>query len=307
MDLFESAGGTAAVATRVVTLTGITLAVGAVVFRFLVIERLSDSGVRATHRELPSAPWIGVIGAVLAALMSPARLVVQAQALGDGTPSMLGAVASTAWGMAVIAQGITAVGAAAGFLLGRFGSGRARGKGWSMAAAATLGLALSPALTGHAIAEPRWPLVSLASDWVHVLAAGGWIGTLVVLTLEVRRDAAARGRGDRAAALIEAFHAVALGCAGAVVVTGLLSLWLRVPHPFRDLWPSVYADVLLWKIAPVAMVMLFGALHGWKGPDRARAKGARQVAGTLLWECIFAAIVLTVTGMLVGTEPPGLR
>jgi hypothetical protein len=53
--------------------------------------------------------------------------------------------------------------------------------------------------------------------------------------------------------------------------------------------------------------MLFGALHGWKGPGRARAKGARQVAGTLLWECIFAAIVLTVTGMLVGTEPPGLR
>jgi putative copper export protein len=92
-----------------------------------------------------------------------------------------------------------------------------------------------------------------------------------------------------------------------VVATGALSLWLRVPHPFRDLWPSVYADVLLWKIAPVAMVMVFGALHGWKGPGRARAKGARQVAGTLLWECIFAAIVLTVTGMLVGTEPPGLR
>jgi hypothetical protein len=54
------------------------------------------------------------------------------------------------------------------------------------------------------------------------------------------------------------------------------------------------------------MVCVFGALHGWKGPDRARAKGARQVAGTLLWECIFAAIVLTVTGMLIGTEPPGL-
>jgi copper transport protein len=307
MDLFESAGGTAAVATRVVTLTGITLTVGALAFRLFVAERLSDSTLRGRHRELPSVAWVGLIGAVLAALIAPVRLVVQAQALGDGTESMLGAVASTAWGMAVIAQGITATGAAAGFVVGRFGSGRTQANGWSMAVVATLGLALMPALTGHAIAEKHWTIVSMASDWVHVLAAGGWIGTLLVLTLEVRRDAAARAGGERSAVLIEAFHNVALVCAGAVVTTGVLSLWLRVPHPFRDLWPSVYADVLLWKIAPVAMVLLFGALHGWKGPARARAKGARQVAGTLLWECIFAAIVLAVTGMLVGTEPPGLR
>lgn len=106
MDLFESAGGTAAVATRVVTLTGITLAVGALAFRFLVAERLSDSTMRATHRELPSVAWVGLIGALLATLIAPIRLVVQAQALGDGSQSMLGAVASTAWGMAVIAQGI---------------------------------------------------------------------------------------------------------------------------------------------------------------------------------------------------------
>jgi putative copper export protein len=302
MDLFESSGGTAAIAARVATLTGITLAVGALVFRHRVAERLLDPTARSTHRDLPSVAWTGFVGALLAALIAPARLAVQSANLSDGSMAMLGAVSSTPWGMAVIAQGIMATLAAIGFLLGR-----SRGShGWSLALVATAGLALTPALTGHAIAEKHFTVISVASDWIHMLAAGGWIGTLVVLTIEVRRDAAARAAGERTAALIEAFHHVALVCAGAVISTGVLSLVLRVPHPFRDLWPSVYADVLLWKIAPVAMVMLFGALHGWKGPGRARAKGARQVAGTLLWECIFAAIVLAVTGMLIGTEPPGL-
>jgi putative copper export protein len=300
-DAFESAGGLAVVATRAVTFTGITLVVGALVFRRVVVARLSDAALRESQPALGSPVWLGLLGALVALLVAPVRIALQSAALADGSLAMVAAVAASAWGLAIVAQGLTSGGVIAGLLMAQAG----RARGWTLATASAVGLTLTPALTGHAVAAEQYWLLSMLSDWAHVIAAGGWIGTLVVLTIEVRRDAAARAPGERAAALIESFHRVAMVCAGIVVTTGVVSLLLRVPHPLRDLWPSVWADVLLWKLAPVAMVLLFGALHGWKGPQRARAKGARQLAGTLLWECIFAAIVLLVTAQLVGTEPPG--
>jgi putative copper export protein len=300
-DAFESAGGVAVVASRAITFTGITLVVGTLIFRDVVVARLTDASLREREGTSTATLWLGIAGAMLALLAAPARLALQSWALADGSLAMIGAVAASAWGLAVVAQGLTAGGVVAGLLL--LLGGRARGR--PLAVASAMALALTPALTGHAVAAEQYWVLSMASDWLHVLAAGGWVGTLVILTIEVRRDAAARAPGERTAVLIDSFHRVAMVCAAIVITTGVVSLLLRVPHPLRDLWPSVWADVLLWKLAPVGMMLLFGALHGWKGPQRARAKGARQLAGTLLWECIFAAIVLLVTAQLVGTEPPG--
>src|SRR5690242_20705566 len=110
---------------------------------------------------------------------------------------------------------------------------RARAEsGWLVAALGAAAIGIAPALTGHA--STTQPVgVSIVLDIGHVLAASAWLGTL--LTLLFAALPLVRGRlggrevrpGPVVAALVRAFHPVALFCAAVVIATGLVAAWMR--------------------------------------------------------------------------------
>jgi putative copper export protein len=137
-----------------------------------------------------------------------------------------------------------------------------------------------------------------------------WLGALLTLLLSeipfVRgaRAHASLGSGQLVAALVRAFHPMALTCAAIVVLTGLAAAWLRLPA-FSDLWTSPYGRVLLIKLCLVALVIVMGALN-WRRvlPTLGDEAAARRITRTAGTELTLAALVLAVTAVLVSTSPP---
>jgi copper transport protein len=209
-------------------------------------------------------------------------------------------VLGTTWGRGWMIQATGAGLACAGYLLAQ----RGRRSGWALALVAAPAIALASALMGHAAAASRLHALSVGGDALHVLSAGAWIGTLFIIA---RVFAVRRGLTDAAelvAALVEAFHRVAISSVALLLTSGLVSLVLRVDR-LRDLPGSPYGDALFVKLALVAVVAGFGAVHSRHAARRARAGAARSVARTLAAELVFAALAVAMTAVLIGTEPPG--
>ena len=209
-------------------------------------------------------------------------------------------VLGTTWGKGLMLQAASALTALSGFLIAR----RGRDGGWTLALVATIALTLSPAMMGHAVAPERGLAGSVLADWVHVLGAGGWAGTLCMIAVAAVTLRVSDGGGETLALLIARFHRVALTCAAALLASGIVSLLYRVEH-LRDLFTSAYGALFFLKLALAGVVAAFGAYHSRAAAARARREGAGGVARTLLAETTFAALTIVVTAVLVGSEPPG--
>jgi putative copper export protein/methionine-rich copper-binding protein CopC len=291
-------GSPAYVVVRWLSFIGLLGVIGAVAFLELVLPRapLGDAGSRAAR--------IGVGCAALLAVAALLRLGAQAYALGaaDGA-SLASLLFRTTWGWGWLLQLAAALTASAGLT-------RYRGAGRPLCLAAAAALALSAALSGHAAAAPRLGGIAVASDALHVLGAGAWLGTLLLVVLAGLPTAArlpTAERGPALAALVDAFSRVAIVAAGVVLATGAFAAWLHLGS-LALLWRSVYGRTLLLKIALLAVVFAIGAYNQSLVRPALVAHGevgARRLQRSATLELAFGALVLLVTAVLVATSPPG--
>ena len=155
--------------------TGLTVAIGAVAMRVLVLSRCGLSvseRAPATRDAARAALW----GSVLILAAAPLRALNQVRALVEPDESwipVLQGVLGTSVGKALQLQAIWAAAAIVAFLVARQG----RDRGWKVATIALVILSLTPGLAGHA-ATSASPTLSLAAAMLHVLGAGLWIGGL---------------------------------------------------------------------------------------------------------------------------------
>jgi putative copper export protein/methionine-rich copper-binding protein CopC len=289
---------------------GLLVVIGAVVFRFLVLERapreqlapavVADATARAVR--------LAALGAVLVSLSAAARLMAQWTAL------RVDAVAASAmplgrvlwlslWGHAWLVQVAALIVLAVGLLLARH-AGR-EPLGWGIAALAAVVLACTPAFSGHAAASGTATPVII--DALHVLAAGGWMGTLLVVLaagLPATRSLGPPARGRAMAALVNTFSGVALACAALVVVTGLLAS-LRNVETLSALARSAYGNMLLRKLFFLAIAAVIG-LYNWRRARTALAASGDDTAIRRAMQAELAAgvAILLITAFLVAIPLP---
>jgi putative copper export protein/methionine-rich copper-binding protein CopC len=272
--------------------------IGAVVFALVVAPKVPSIAPDVVR----VAAHLALVASLVLIVAWIARLVAQSYALGGvGIGAILG---GTSWGQAWIigaAAALVALGAAV--LAGR-GESRAA---WLVAALAALAAAAALPLSGHAVATPRLSALAVVADTLHLLGAGGWLGTLLVTVIAgipVTLRGAPVARGREASALISAFSPVALFCAGLLVVTGVVAAVLHLGS-FGALWGSRYGQVLLTKLAVIA-VLLVVAFINWRvlRPKLGTDGATRRIRGSAFAELGLAVIVLAVTAVLVATPPP---
>jgi putative copper export protein len=290
-----------ALLTRAVALAAIVVMTGAIAFRWGVLRRWPSSrpGPLGEWSELVARSGAWAAGCLL--LVAVARLYAQARNLivaGDPVVPMMGNVLHTTWGLGWMLQSAASLTMLAGLLFATRGSRT----GWWLGGVSALAVTLSPALMGHAVAAERLLVVSVFADWVHVAAAGAWLGSLAVLAL-IARSASADIADTPIATLIELFHPVALTSAATLVTTGVVSLLLRVEH-LADLLHSTYGAVLAVKLTLTLGVAALGFYHSRQGARLARLGGTPRVARSLAAETMLAASVIAATAVLVGTAPP---
>ncbi|MET0966408.1 MAG: CopD family protein, partial [Nakamurella sp.] len=94
--------------------------------------------------------------------------------------------------------------------------------------------------------------IASSSMIVHVLAAGAWVGGLVVVVLYVR--------GDLLTTVLPRFSTLALWCWVAIGTSGVVTGWLRLGS-VGDLLTSNYGRLLLVKLMLLGVLGGFGAWH----------------------------------------------
>ncbi|CAN5720045.1 hypothetical protein BH23GEM11_BH23GEM11_05790 [soil metagenome] len=297
--------------TRWLSLLALTGLLGALTFRIAVLAAASRRSDPVRARE---AEWSGELArlglwcAVLLLLATPVRLVLQAAGIRGEllVPELelLMSVASTgAWGKGWILQVIGAPVAIGGFWL----AARGNRVGWAIAAVGGLGLALVPALSGHAAGASGAPALTIPANAAHVIGAGGWMGGLFAL-LAVGVPAALRDRSSGSleglVALVRSFSPVALVCAALMVGTGTFMAAMHLGS-WAALVGSEYGRVLLLKGAFVAAVLAMGARNALLvKPRLGEAGGAERLRRTAGMELGAGLVVLFVTAVMVALPLP---
>lgn len=304
------AGSPGFVAIRWMMYLGLLGVIGAIVFQSFVLRRLRRGGREASKLVAGTlgAPVarFGRVAAGVFLISLPARLLAQTASLRGSEPWDTGLplelTGHTIWGWSWIAQLLLGIAVFVGFRGAVRGTAR-----WDWIRMCGLLLALTPAFAGHAIAAERWIPVAVVADGLHILGAAGWLGTLAVL-LSVGLANALRlpepERGPVAADMVNAFSPVALGFAGMVLATGVLSALIhtgRIP----DLWESGYGKMLLLKLGILSIVAATGAWN-WRRvrPVMGDELGARRIRKSGSVEVAVALVVLLVTAVLVALPTP---
>src|SRR6266480_3515759 len=162
-----------------------------------------------------------------------------------------------------------------------------------------LAFASGLSLSGHSAVDAGASWKSQVADWAHLSAASLWIGGLIQLALvvwplmpDLRRDA------------FLAFSRLATVCVGVLLLAGVYLAILRLPR-LSDLWTTGYGQILLVKIALVALAFAWGGLHKLRAvPVVARDGTVPRLRASLAGESMIGMIVLLVAAFLVNAKPP---
>jgi putative copper export protein len=172
--------------------------------------------------------------------------------------------------------------------------------GWVLAAIGVVAGALRLAFLG------QW---SRLVNPVHSLAAGLWIGTLLVLVIAglsalLRHEPTRERRGAIAADMVNGFSPLALSMGGVVVVFGLITAWRHL-HKISNLWATPYGIALIVKLLFVGFVFGLGAWN-WRRqrPTLGTEQAAVSIRRSATSELVIAAIVLVVTSIIVSLPSP---
>lgn len=148
---------------------------------------------------------------------------------------------------------------------------------------------------GHATTQTP-EAVLVPADAVHVVAAGTWLGGLVLLLA-----AFWPGRNtssEDALRATRAFSRVAGWAIAIIVLTGSVEAWFYLGS--LDALTTTYGISLLTKVALVVAIVVLGALNR----ARISARGATALRSAMIAEIGLAVGLLAATAVLVRTAPP---
>jgi copper resistance protein D len=303
---------TAVIILRWVQMTGAMILFGSSLF-FLYAMPATGPG-SAARRRWPRPVLLASASAVLVACLLGflAQTAVLAGSLQDALQADVFSAAATgmSFGRSSIVRAI-----AAGFLVLALARNKPGLGTWRVATLAGGLICASFAWMGHGAAtEGAAGLLHLFSDILHILAAGAWIGALVVfavlLIAETAQDPEHRQGLYQA---LRGFSGLGSGLVAVLVATGVINSWFLVGVAgLPKVLTTVYGQLLVLKLA------LFLAILGLAATNRlyltprlghALAQGTTAslavaaLRRSLVWETGLSIAVLALVAWL-GTLPP---
>ena len=305
----EEAGAASSVSNslaRTFSFAGLLVLIGATSFRMLVLPRAREINTETRARMERRVAVLGLSASVLVILAALARINLESEMMsampGMQTMSMTDMAMHTRWGFALRLELGAALVALVSFALAI----RRLPSAWLIAAISAIALALTPALAGHAAASPRFTSLMIAGDFLHVLGASSWLGSLfAVMVVGVPLSLALDGaeRWSSVASLVNSFSPIALASVAVVVVSGLTASWVHLEH-VSALWQTAYGQVLLVKLILVAITLMIGAYNFRRvQPQLVNEIGSVRLRRSAVIELSVGFLILVATGFLTGISP----
>jgi copper transport protein len=289
--------------TRWLNFIGLVLMVGAVAFRFMVLERRTDLlGGDVTFAVDRATRNVAFGAAILALAANGARLWLQSGSL-HGTermwdPGLLRAlILETGWGKAWLAQTVATIGYAVAVRIRT----EQPLESWIAALVLAIGAASTPAFAGHAAAVEQMAIVPIMNDAVHLVAASTWLGTLAVLLLAAVPAVVRTSHQpfSDVATLVRTFSPIALFAAAVAIFTGTVSAFVHI-KAISELWTTPYGKTLSIKLLIVLLTATTGA-YNWRvvSPRLGSEGGTLHIRRSAFAEIVIAAAIIAVTAVLV--------
>lgn len=133
---------------------------------------------------------------------------------------------------------------------------------WSGLVASGL-LLVAPTLIGHAAAVAKEYPFAKTNDWVHLAAAGVWVGGLFHLVVTMPKAMSNLKSQDRLRVLhrvIPLFTRLAVVSTILIVLTGVYNSWMHVDG-FGKLWSTNYGKTLSIKVLLVIPMLVLGGVN----------------------------------------------
>ena len=291
---------------RALSFVGLLALIGAAAFRTLVLPRARGINADIRARIESRAAVLGLAASMVVIIGAFARLFLESEmmsAMPDmQTMSMTDMAMHTRWGFALRLELGAAVVALVSFGL----AARRLRRAWLVASISAVVLAITPALTGHAAASPKFTSLMIVTDFLHVLGGASWLGSLLaVMVVGVPLSLMLDGveRWSSVASLVNSFSPVALVSVAVVVVSGLIASWVHLEH-LSALWQTTYGQVLLLKLFLVAIALTIGAYNFRRvQPQLAAEAGVVRLRRSAAIELSVGSLIIVVTGFLTGISP----
>lgn len=293
---------------RAATLLGIVAALGTAVLALVVVGTEMPLASPGTERRLGLLAASGALVAALATIVLAATQAGAATGSGfAGLAAQPGAIVGSTYGRLAAARApLLVLGAALAWFAARRGAGSMEGKVLWLSCAVALGGAIATiSLSSHAAALRGAPALAIANDAVHFVAAAAWVGGLAGLGYVLYRAGAA----EATPGIAQRFSTLATVGVVVVVLTGTMAAILQI-RSFGDLVGSLYGQLVLAKVALVAVLAAFGARHKFRlVPEVARAPPgdpapAARFGRSVRYEALLGVAVLVVAGALTAFSPP---
>jgi copper resistance protein D len=302
-----------------------TITVAGVVFFIVFIAeptfRKADNGTRVPAIVRPALAWLAWIGLVLTVVSGAAWLVLVAQSMSERplaevfSENILWTVLLRTgfgrdWLTRLALAGLLAV------MFVPFLSAKAVKSVWIklIVVALAAGLVGTLAWAGHAVGgSGREGIVHPAADFLHLVAAAAWVGTLLPLALLL----AAAGHEAASVAIVRTatvrFSAFGIASVATLLVSGSINTWY-LAGSIPALTETDYGRLLLIKIALFLGMVAIAAANRLRLTPRlvrdanatARQNALRQLRRNTVIEVVIGAIIIAIVAVL-GTTPPGLH
>jgi copper resistance protein D len=299
---------------RAIHFAAVILAAGVVIFQFLVAEpalRTAGGDFRARietlRRRWTWMVWTGLSAAAVSAAIWVLLLAadIYDAPVGDvwRNGGVWTVVTQTRFGQ-VWSLRFT-LGALLAALLALKDPAR-RGRLGAIAVVLAIGILIGPAWTGHAGATPgALGQFALASDALHLLAAGVWVGGLLPLAMLL--DCAWHEKQPGWAVLtseaVGRFSRLGIASVGLLLASGLINSWYEVGS-IDNLVETSYGWLVIAKLGLLAAMVAFAAVNRFYLTPRLAAAGAvRQLERNSLAEAALGFAAVLVVGFLGSMAP----
>ncbi len=302
---------------RAIHFAATAISAGALIFRAAVAEpalRSTPAATMVVRSQIRLTAWIGLAIAVASGLVWFQLQAAAISGLSFGEAMTSGVLSTvlneTQFGLVSKARLVLAVILAACLAYDRFPQAR-----W-LALGSALGFIAAIAWTGHAGSTlGELGNLHLTADALHLIAAAGWIGGLVLLALML---AAARRNQDFAWPSLaqdaaQRFSTLGIVSVGTLLLTGIVNAWILVGS-IHALIVTGYGQLLLLKLVVFAIMLGFAAINRfWLTPQLAfssenepRLEALRQLTRNSVTEIALGLTIFAIVGVL-GTLHPAIH
>jgi copper transport protein len=302
-ELFRPESSIVWIIARWLNFCGLLLMVGAVAFRFGVLERTRNAFDAALSTDIDEGVRrLAIFAAAVAIAANLARLWLQYGSLhGSGmwqSDLLAALLLDGGWGRAWLAQTFASL----GFLIAAGVRTEDRSDSWYSALPFAVVAASTPAFAGHAAAVQQMAIVPIGADAIHIITAAAWLGTLAVMMVAaVPRVLRTDDGFAKVAVLVRTFSPFALAMAGIAVFTGTVNALVHI-GAVSELWSTSYGRVLALKVGVVLLTLTIGA-YNWKvvKPGLGTEVATADLRRSARTEIAMAVIIVIITAVLVAT------